>query len=396
MKGIGNIILKQYFYNKIYFMKHILSSILQIVFLNSAINAQITSTDWYNKGLKLNDSSKFTLAINAFEKAILLDANFAEAYYRLGWTYDELEAYDKAIEKLSKAILLKTDYAFALQEMGYAYYKKSDYTKAVNYLNKSIAAKPDYSMAYKVLGDVNLQIKKDVEAISNYEKAYSFDNKNSGACYELGYCYNNNNNFEKALEWLNKGIEVKPTADIYSEIGYAYSNLNKGDEAIAAYQNSLQLSPQNSTAYKGMGDVYRLNYNPAKTIDAKENYKLAVKYNTQNSGAYYGLGWCYNELNNFDSSIINLKKEIELDKTVASVYTELGYAQYMKGYLVDGLNSFNKVLELDGKATLPLYYKGYIYVAQKDKSNATAMYNQLKPLDDDLAAKLLIKINTLQ
>ena len=56
---------------------------------------------------------------------------------------------------------------------------------------------------------------------------------------------------------------------------------------------------------------------------------------------------------------------------------------------------FNKVIGIDAKVTLPRYYKGFVYVAQKDKANATKMHEELKQLDKNLADKLLIKINAL-
>jgi tetratricopeptide (TPR) repeat protein len=304
-------------------------------------------------------------------------------------------AYDKAIENLKKAVELKKDYAFALQEMGYAYKKKENYTDALNYFNKAIIAKPDYAAAYKQLGDVYMKLKRGTEGVTAYEKTYNLDNKNEGACYELGYWYNQNNNFEKSLEWLNRAAAIKPAVNTYNEIGFAKYKLLKNDESIAAYKSALLINAGDGTAYKGIGDVYRKNYTPVKTTEAIENYRKAVINNPKSTGSYFGLGWCFNELSKYDSSIAMLKKAIELDGTFVAAYTELGYAQYMKGFYNDALNTFNKVIGIDAKVTLPRYYKGFVYVAQKDKANATKMHEELKSLDKTLADKLLIKINAL-
>ena len=376
-------------------MKQSIINFLFIILFLNYTNAQVTATDWYNKGVKLNDSLKHTTAIAAFEKAIALDANYADAYYRLGWTYNELEAYDKAMEKLNKALLLKKDYAYALQELGYAYRKKGNYTEALNYLNKAIVIKADYSEAYKQLGDVYIALKRETEAITAYEKTYTLNNKNSSACYELGYLYNEMGKYDLALTWLNKAAATKSSVNTFNEIGFANYKLKKNDESLTAYKSALLINSLNGTAYKGMGDVYRINYTPAKTTEAIENYRKAIQNNPTSSGSYFGLGWCYNELKIYDSSIINLKKSAVLDDQFISTYTELGYAQYMKGFNNDALITLNKGVALDAKATLPLYYKGFVYVAQKDKTNATKMYNELKPLDNSLAEKLLVKINAL-
>jgi tetratricopeptide (TPR) repeat protein len=377
-------------------MLRLFTTVCTIVFFTISAAAQLTAKEWFNKGVSLNDLSDYTTAVKAFEKAVMLDAQYAEAYYRLGWTHNELGAYDKAIENLKKAVELKKDYAFALQEMGYAYKKKENYSDALNYFNKAIIAKPDYATAYKQLGDVYIKLKRGAEGATAYEKAYNLDNKNEGACYELGFWYNENNNFEKSLEWLNRAAAIKPAVSTYNEIGFAKYKLLKNDESIAAYKSALLISPVNGTAYKGMGDVYRINYKPAKTTEAIENYKKAIQYNAKSSGSYYGLGWCCNELGKYDSSIIVLNKSIELDRTFTAAYTELGYAQYMKGYNNDALVTFDKVIIIDANITLPRYYKGFVYIAQNDKSNAAKMYNELKPLDTVLADKLLAKINAMK
>jgi len=393
--GIANPLQYSYFYEK-YIMIRFFTSLLLIVYCAITSNAQLTATDWFNKGLSFNDSAKYSLAVKAFDKAILLDGAYAEAYYRSGWAHNELGAYDNAIEKLKKAIELKKDYAFAFQEMGYAYKKKANYTEALNYFNKAIVAKPDYATAYKQLGDVYMKLNRDNEGVTAYEKAYNLNNQNEAACYELGYWYNENGKYEQALEWLNRASAIEPSVDAYNEIGFAKYKLLKNDESIAAYKNALLINPANGTAYKGIGDVYRKNYTPAKTTEAIENYTKAIKNNPKSSGSYFGLGWCYNELGKYDSSIVKLKKVIDLDGTYIAAYTELGYAQYMKSLDSDALITFNKAIAHDAKVTLPRYYKGFVYIAQKDKINATKMYEELKSLDADLADKLLVKINALK
>jgi tetratricopeptide (TPR) repeat protein len=384
-----------YFYFKINIMIRFFTSLILIIFFTVTADAQLNSKDWYNKGLELNDSLKFTDAAKAFEKSIAQDANYAEAYYRAGWTYNELKNYDKAVERLLKAVQLKKEYAFALQELGYAYKKKQNYTEALNYLNQAVTIKPDYAGAYKQLGDVYLNLNRDNEGIAAYEKAYTLDNKQEQACYEAGYWYNGKGNFDKALEWLNKATAIKPTVNSYNELGFAYYSLKRNEEAFAAYKNVLQINPLNGTAYKGMGDVYRRNYSPAKTTEAIENYRMSIQNNPSSSGSYFGIGWCYNELHNYDSSITYLLKALQLDKSITAAYTELGYAQYMKGLNNDALITFDKGLALSPKQKLPLYYKGLVYVVLKDKYNANKIYDLLQPIDASLSDKLLTKINAI-
>jgi tetratricopeptide (TPR) repeat protein len=357
--------------------------------------AQTTAKEWFDKAEKLYNDAKYKEAAVAYDKAAELDPKNETAFYMAGWCYNDLDKFINAIDRLKKAVALKKTDHLAWQELGYAYKKTSKNEDALNCLNKAIEIKPDYAMAYKQLGDVYQNMNKDTEAIAAYEKCYDNNSENDDACYNLGYIYNGLDDYDKALEWLYKAIDIKKGVDVYNEIGFAYYKLKKNDEAMAAYKNALKLNEKNGTAYKGMADTYRLNYSPAKLTEAIENYLKAIEYNPKSSGSNYGLGWCYNEKSRFEEAIPLLIKSIELDRTFAAGYVELGYAQYMTSKYAEGLNTLKAGLAQDSKSKLCRYYSGLIYIKQGDKSNATIMYNELQPLDVKLADKLLVKINAL-
>ncbi|MES2430395.1 MAG: tetratricopeptide repeat protein [Bacteroidota bacterium] len=375
-------------------MKYTFISFLMILIIN-ATSAQSTAKEWYDKGKTLGNSSKFSEAIIAYEKAIGLDKGYHEAYYSLGFVYNEKKEYAKAIENLEKVIELKPQHARAFNELSYANRKLGKYTEALEYVNKAIAIRPDNAAAYKELGDVYIELYRDEDAFTAYKKAYSLDNKNSAACYELGYWNNSKGNYKEALIWLNRGALVEQSTNIYNEIGLAHSYLKENDAAIAAYTKSIQIDPYNSTAFRSIGDIYRLNYKPAKIDDAIDYYNRAISANSKNAEAYYGIGWCNNELYKYDDAITNLKKATEINSSLSNAYTELGYAQYMKGYNTDALANLDKAIAKNSKDDNAVYYKGLVYCYMKDKPNALKALELLKTLNTKSADKLTTKINSL-
>lgn len=357
--------------------------------------AQTTALEWYNKGKELYDDEKYTEAAVAFDKASQLDPKKEDAFYKAGWCYNDLGKYDNAIDRLNKTVALNKNNHLAWQELGYAYKKTSKNELALSCLKKAVEIKPTYALAYKQMGDVYQNLDKDDDAITAYKKCYDNDDENDDACYNLGYIYNGKAEYYTALDWLNKANNLKEGVDVFNEIGFANYKLKKNDEAIAAYQSGLKINSKNGTAYKGIGDVYRLNYSPARVDDAITSYLKAIEYNPKSSGSHYGLGWCYNEKSRYEDAIPMLRKSMELDKTLGAAYTELGYAYYMTGKYTDGLYTLKQGLVQNSKSTLCRYYSGLIYVKQKDIANATIMYNELKPLDAKLAEKLMTKINAM-
>jgi tetratricopeptide (TPR) repeat protein len=374
-------------------MNKIFTAIIALLSFTSIGYCQTSAEDWFEKGQSLSDEKKYEDAIEAFNKAVVINPNYAEAFFQAGWCYNDLGKYTQAIGVLKKAVAIKKDYAFAWQELGFAYKKTENFTDALKCINTAIALKPDYALAYQQLGSVNEYLKKPDEAIAAYKKCYLNDNKNADACYNIGYIYNEKGKYEMALDWLKKSIEIEPYVDTYNEMGYAYFKLKKNDEAIKAYENSILLVPTKSNANIGIGDVYRINFSPAKTDKAIEFYKKAIDINEESGNAFYGLGWCYNEKENFDSAIVALQKCIEYDKTYTNAFAELGWAQFSIKKYDESLATLKEGIKLDKGYNLFWYYAGLVYVDKKDKINAKKMYVSLKPLDGKLAEKLLRKIN---
>lgn len=370
-----------------------------LIFLSSAFVlvsfAQTTATEWYTKAKQLYDEEKYLEAAVAFDKTSQLDPKKEDAFYKAGWCYNDLGKFENAIDRLNKTVALNKNNHLAWHELGYAYKKTSKNELALSCLKKAIEIKPTYALAYKQLGDVYQKLNKDADAIIAYKKCYENDYENDDACYNLGYIYNGMAEYNTALEWLNKANRLKESVDVFNEIGFANYKLKNNDEAIIAYKSALKINSENGTAYKGMGDVYRLNYSPARIADAIESYLKAIEYNPKSAGSHYGLGWCYNDKGRYEDAIPMLAKSIELDKTFGAAYSELGYAYYMTAKYTDGLATLKAGLVQNSKSTLCRYYSGLIYVKQKDIANATIMYNELKPLDTKLADKLLAKINAM-
>ena len=395
--GIDFVKAHRYFYKKLS-MKRIFQK-LAVTFLSLTVAAvsfaQTTSTEWYNKAIKLFDDGEYKEAAVAFDKASQLDPKKEDALYKAGWCYNDLGRYENAIDRLNKTVALNKNNHLAWQELGYAYKKTSKNELALSCLKKAIEIKYDYALAYKQMGDVYQNMNKDDDAITAYKKCYESDDDNDDACYNLGYLYNGKAEYTTALEWLNKANKIKEGVDVFNEIGFANYKLKNNDEAIEAYKNALKINSENGTAYKGMGDVYRLNYTPARVVEATDSYLKAIEYNPKSPGSHYGLGWCYNEKSRYNEAIPILAKSIELDKTFGAAYSELGYAYYMTGKYTEGISTLKQGLVQNSKSTLCRYYSGLIYVKQKDIANATIMYNELKPLDTKLADKLLAKINAM-
>ena len=107
------------------------------------INAALPS--WAHKvnqnGLENFDNKRIESAKADFERAIAMRPNYGEAYYNLGWLYEELNDRDKA----------KAQYEVAVQSDPQRFDNAITYIKALNNLGRLYVLKKEYGTAVRLL-----------------------------------------------------------------------------------------------------------------------------------------------------------------------------------------------------------------------------------------------------
>lgn len=125
--------------------------------------------------------------------------------------------FEKAIENINKSIELKNDW-----EISYFYRAVAnqalekwddamlDYTKALQINNKMTDAY--YNKAKITLSRKDIENPDIEKAISDLEKALELDNKFVDALFAMAAAYKKRGNYHKALEYLEKLLEIEPQA----------------------------------------------------------------------------------------------------------------------------------------------------------------------------------------
>ncbi len=89
-------------------------------------------------GFFLGKFNRLDEALKAFDKAIELKPDYADAWYNKGIVLSKLNRLDEALKAFDKAIELKPDYADAWYNKACAYSIKKDKEKALINLYKAI------------------------------------------------------------------------------------------------------------------------------------------------------------------------------------------------------------------------------------------------------------------
>jgi len=139
------------------------------------------------KGRELYRNDEDTQALEAFQQAIKLNPELAEAHFRLGLTYDALgqeqeaqSAYKKAVETYKK--YLATDEndedAEAHYNLGQTYAGLHLYSEAVREYKQAVRLKPDDAAIHYDLGLALMRLAQYDEASATFSKSLELDPQN--------------------------------------------------------------------------------------------------------------------------------------------------------------------------------------------------------------------------
>jgi tetratricopeptide (TPR) repeat protein len=375
----------------------LLLTIIGLYIITPVLAQPAGNTDHFAAGMKAIESKNYTQAIVHFKNAVAQKPQYGEAWYELGWCYNEQAKYEEAINALQQAKTWWKDAAKVYYESGYANDFGGKTAEAIKDYKKCIELSETYASAYRQLANIYFDIDKDYKTALSYYTAYIKYNEGKDITakiwYRKGYTEIETNQYNEALISLQKAVGLdNKYASAYDEMGYVYYKQGKADEAIAAYTTSRQADTSGSAACSGLGDTYR--YLKKNTDEALTWYKKGAQLNPKSQNCNYGAGWCYNEKGKYSDAIPYLKKTVAINNQYAAAYTELGYAYYALKRYDDAIAELDRSLKLSETATV-YYYKGLCYVGKYQKLEAQAMYQKLIELKSADASNLLKRIDTM-
>jgi tetratricopeptide (TPR) repeat protein len=149
------------------------------------------------------------------------------------------------------------------------------------------------------------------EAKTLFEEILLEDPRNPDVLYNLGMCFSDLNQPEKAIVALKKSIEYNPDhSNSYVALGYAYNKIGKSEEAKKSFFDALKLNPDNSYAMRNLGGIFGKSGQIAESL-----YYLKKSYEINSSDAItiYGLGYCYQQIKDYNNADIYYRKILEID-----------------------------------------------------------------------------------
>lgn len=191
-------------------------------------------------------------------------------HYGMASQYMAIKRYDRAILCLKKSAIsadpVHREIIFLDLRHCYQYTDRLD--EAIEYFNEYIDKEPNCLAAWNSLADCYRKQEKYDEAIEYYEYALSINPADTYANINLTNIYYDNEQYQKAIDTINEALDngMPETNDTNTILADCLYNLDKPAEAEKLYRRALELCPDDTNAWSGLGFIYSDAHNYAKAI----------------------------------------------------------------------------------------------------------------------------------
>ncbi len=145
-------------------------------------------------------------AIKAYEKILEINPEYVEAFFWLGFLYDECGQHEKALKTWERGRDIDPSFAPILNCLGYAYAQAG----------------------------INLD-----EALGMVKKALEKEPKNGAYLDSLGWVYFKKGELEKAKKYIIEALDLVKDPDIYEHLGDIYIEMGDRETGVDYYKKGL-------------------------------------------------------------------------------------------------------------------------------------------------------------
>jgi tetratricopeptide (TPR) repeat protein len=185
----------------------------------------------------------------------------ATNYYYIGFAQHKLGRTDQAVTALNQGLTIDPKDPDSLSLLAEIYFSQVRQNPAVSKqlitVGERLIAVRDDERAWGMLGQAYLLDKQYAKAAPLLDKFAHAHVDSGGAWYNLGVSLSRSSQWKPAAEALEKSTKLAPTnIAAILELGYVYESDKQYDKALAAYQRAYEASGQrDETARAGIDRV---------------------------------------------------------------------------------------------------------------------------------------------
>jgi tetratricopeptide (TPR) repeat protein len=203
------------------------------------------------------DKGEYGRASIQFRKALQIDHQYAEAYYRLGLTDVKLQLWPDAFRALDQAISLDPNHLAAHLKLGELQLSARQWEDARQQAAAALKLDPNNVDAYVLSGQVEFRSSHFPDAVKAFQQAEHFAPKDSRVQAGLGEVNVVLQQYPQAEAYYKRAIELDPAfLPTYLNLAELYRMQNQPDSSMRVLRQAMAANPKVATAYLALATFY--------------------------------------------------------------------------------------------------------------------------------------------
>ncbi|XP_028413242.1 uncharacterized protein LOC114536089 isoform X2 [Dendronephthya gigantea] len=306
------------------------------------------ATVYFMIGTCYTELNNPTSALDAFNNAIKVNPDYAEAYYNRGLTKMKLK-HAKSIHDFNRALAINPKLFQAFLSRAAYYGTKGRFSKGIMNCNEAIKLQPRSVRAYLYRGALKFHISAYKLAVRDLTEAIAIDCTCLLAYFNRAVCYQAMKYYQKALIDYSTVLLSSEELDVkvLQNRGLLYLDIDDMDNALMDFSQAAKVSPNNPKILHTLGLCYhKLN----RLQDSVKSYTEALRCDPFFKEAYIGRG---NTLMDYGHNVatryarFDYLKALHIDPLCLPARVNLAYNLQVEGKFQKAWDQFTAALNID-------------------------------------------------
>ena len=298
-------------------------------------------SDYANKAIE-----EYRLAIENDLNSDYLNAGLAELYARTGRIKDAvLEAQDilkRDGNNLEARRLLGRIYLRSLGDMQSGTQSEEVLKLAIEQYEQIVRLDPNSVEDHLLLGRLYRLNNDLMKAENEFKTAVKIQPNSEDAVTALSILYNEEGDTTRALEVLNAFPESARSSKLYAALGYTYEQNKAYKKAIEAYQKSVDLDHDNLDSVRGLAQNL---LNDGQTDAALAQLKVVAEADPSDAQSYMRMAEIYRRSGRYDEAMESLKKASTIMPDSLEVKFNIAVIDQAQGHYDEAITILNQLLQ---------------------------------------------------
>ena len=295
---------------------------------------------YYARGIVYYQEGRFDLAAKDFMQVTKISGDFPGGHFMLAKSYLDLERWTEAIEQVDYALNLDPQFSDSFYTLrAKAHIALKDYDKAIDDVISSLVKRKTDEAMDLICGP----LAKNAYAQTEAKLKAHIDKENNNVREALILLYLNNYKFEEALAYSKEAFVIDADGAI-ALLLYCYRLLGDYDNALYYCDRAIDIDPTNYTFLFQKAEIFKAQ---GKYQDAIATYDACVIHDPVNGEAYYSRGIVKMTSGDLDGAVEDFTMAITLNPDEARFYLRRGQAYAKKGNSKSAEADYKKAIEKD-------------------------------------------------